>query len=157
MSTVTILRGIPGAGKSFYAHRELGGVVVNTDDYFISDMQYKFDPKKIPLAHAWCFDLFTNYLIDSFRPHIVVDNTNIHTWEWIRYYKTAVIAKCPVRIIEFMPSTIEELRICAQRCIHEVPYDVIGRMAIEFEAVDSIQFSGVEVVRYSIYGNKLED
>ena len=43
------MRGLPGSGKSTKAKKIAGdvGVIFSTDDFFMVDGQYKFDPKMI--------------------------------------------------------------------------------------------------------------
>jgi predicted kinase len=155
MPTATILRGVPGAGKSYYAANAATGRVVSSDRYFVDEFgNYRFDLKKVSLSHAWCFDQFLNVL--GAGEDVVVDNTNIHTWEWHRYYKTALLCKYDVQVVEFMPISLNDLRMCAQRCVHEVPHEIIGRMAIDFEPVDYSICPGLKVHRFGINADWLK-
>ncbi len=57
---LTLVRGLPGAGKSTFA----GSEAIEADQYFciLSDTdvygyptgEYRFDPKQLKDAHAWC-------------------------------------------------------------------------------------------------------
>ena len=50
-----LVRGVPGAGKSTFA-KNLGCTHFETDEFFMVDGEYKFDPSKLKEAHAWCLD-----------------------------------------------------------------------------------------------------
>ena len=155
--TVIILRGIPGAGKSSYIRSmvKLAEVdseqvyVASADDYFmklepevsgvdgdrtrrVSRRVYRFDPTLLPRAHAECMKGFLEVLAQG-RPVVVVDNTHIHRWEYQAYELAARISGYEVKIVEVMPLTVDELRVCARRNEHGVPVDVVARMAMEFE------------------------
>lgn len=53
---VTILRGLPGAGKSTWTQSHCpGAVVISADDFFVGrDGLYRFNPGRIFAAHAAC-------------------------------------------------------------------------------------------------------
>lgn len=57
MKTLIITRGIPGAGKTTFAHAMAdieGWPVISADDYFMIDNEYKFNKELIAQAHAQC-------------------------------------------------------------------------------------------------------
>lgn len=89
-----LLRGIPGAGKSTLA-KQFGDAHFETDNYFMVDGEYKFDPTKLRDAHAWCLGEVelamilnhTTYGLDA--SDIVVSNTFTQEWEMEKYYKLA--------------------------------------------------------------------
>lgn len=147
MNKVLILRGVSGAGKSSYAQKvakESGAEqvhVVSADDFFMrppyeraqsSTRDYRFDPTKLPMAHSWCMCAFLR-LLGQREEFIVVDNTNIHRWEYEPYELAARASGYDVEIVEVMPVTLEDLKECARRNVHGVPREVVARMAIEFE------------------------
>ena len=150
---VYILRGIPGSGKSSYVRDMVKAGkfdtdqvhVASTDDYFMKlepenphvdggrkRRVYRFDPTLLPRAHADCMRGFLNVLNLGVEI-VVVDNTNIHRWEYQNYELSARLAGYEVHIVEVMPLTVDELRVCAKRNTHGVPVDVVARMAMEFE------------------------
>lgn len=102
MSTVYIMRGVQGSGKSFKASllQEVAMAgdalglyhpvarIVSADHYWITETgEYVFDPEKIGLAHAECFKTFmqscSNSQVDGgmCEHTIIVDNTNIELHE----------------------------------------------------------------------------
>jgi predicted kinase len=89
MGTVIILRGLPGVGKSTYAHQLKADVVVSADQYFVGDDGvYRFVPAEIGLAHQHCFRAFLMALLSGDN-RVVVDNTNSKVWELSPYVLAA--------------------------------------------------------------------
>ncbi len=134
MKKVYIIRGLPGSGKS-YAVSKLAGedaCICNADQFFMVDNEYRFDPTKLPVAHAECFKWFLDAIFKKYDK-IIVDNTHIHRWEYQNYELAARIAGYQVEIMEFRPVTIDDVKLCIRRNTHRVPPDIIAKMAIEFE------------------------
>jgi predicted kinase len=65
--------------------------------------------------------------------HIIVDNTNIRTWEYTNYIVAAKMHGYAVEIVEFRPITVDDIRVCIERNEHRVPADIVSRMCVEFE------------------------
>jgi len=142
MRTVIIMRGIPGCGKTHETAKLISDVgpgertvVVSADHYFMNEEsgEYEFDPTKLPYAHNDCMSRFLEALGKRIEL-VVVDNTNVHHWEYHNYVLAADLAGYNVVIHEIMPSTLKGLRHCAERNSHGVPAPAVARMAMEFEA-----------------------
>ena len=131
---VLILRGPSGSGKSTYAKTLKGAKICSADDFFGGSDGYvrDFDVTLLPQAHALCMKRFLACLIDE-HPLVVVDNMHTETWEWINYYNAATLAGYTVEVVEFMPKTIEELKIIAKRNKHFVPAGVVAQKAMMFQ------------------------
>lgn len=91
---VIILSGIPGAGKTSYIKTIPGCVdTVSADSFFVGvDGVYRFDPAKLPTAHARCLRKFTGIVTGHFASSVdclVVDNTNTTVAEIAPYYALA--------------------------------------------------------------------
>lgn len=133
---VIIMRGIPGSGKSHHAAaissraKQFGKpvTVVSADDFFVEDGEYLFDPRRIGQAHADCMRRFLIALKSGVEV-VIVDNTNIHLWEYDHYMQAADLACYGVEIMEAKA----DVTTCIARNIHGVPAEVIGRMACEYE------------------------
>jgi predicted kinase len=151
MNQVVIMRGLPGSGKSYYADKlskQNASIICSADSFFetivlttdaligsytgMFQTEYHFDATKLPVAHAKCFSNFLNALKAQYK-HIIVDNTNIHKWEYQNYEAAASLAGYSVQIVEFRAITIEDIKICIRRNTHNVPSNVIANMAVEFE------------------------
>jgi tRNA uridine 5-carbamoylmethylation protein Kti12 len=126
MKSVLILRGLPGAGKSWYATEMAatlgtrGGpakvVVCSADDYFMVDGVYRFNSSKLEDAHGACFRRVIEALTSD-ADLVVVDNTNLRLVEIAPYVLAAQAygARCTIRTIRCEPN------LAAIRNIHGVP------------------------------------
>jgi predicted kinase len=133
MKKVIILRGCSGSGKSSYARKlQAWAVVVSGDNFFVRGGQYLFDPILLPQAHQECFSKFLEAIADQCEI-IVVDNTNIHKWEFISYFQVASMFDYSVEIVEFIPETVEQIKKCIQRNVHGVPAMAVMKQVLEFE------------------------
>lgn len=87
-----LMRGLPGSGKSTKAKelaeqaKSLGLSVgiYSTDEYFMQDGRYNFNPDKIGAAHAWNQDR-VKAAMNSGQDVVIVDNTNTTHWECEHY------------------------------------------------------------------------
>jgi len=145
---VVIMRGPSGSGKSHKAQEILArnlatgteGVIVSADQYFTtSGGEYDFDVKKIPQAHNDCFMRFLEAL-EKQVDLIIVDNTNIHLWEWERYAKVADLMGYSVEVIACVPLTVADVKNCIERNTHGTPADIIMKQAIEYELDERYTF-----------------
>jgi len=154
-----IIRGPSGSGKSTLTkaltahHGEENVTVVSADEFFMEDGMvpdtslvvpdggspimipgrvYKFNPTKLGEAHAESLGNFIGALADK-RPVVIVDNTNIHNWEWRNYAMIAKAHGYEIQIQEFRVETVEQISECQRRNVHRVPADIVAKMCIEFE------------------------
>lgn len=77
-STVWLLRGAQGSGKSFTANQLLQlpcSVLCCADDYFMVDGKYEFDGSKLKYAHQECQNRFISALQNG-AENIIVANCN---------------------------------------------------------------------------------
>lgn len=151
MGKAIILRGPSGCGKSSFSRKLKDGfekagstvVIVSADDFFEKEVpwqlpsegtrtEYQFDPTKLPEAHQTAFGKFLAALKGKVDV-VIADNTFTRIWEVENYIRAAELAGYPVEVYEFRLTTIDELRVCAQRNVHRVPFDVVARMATSFE------------------------
>lgn len=144
-NTAIILRGLPGAGKSFWVNNflknlpnELAELIQNhgyfsTDNLFINNNQYQFKAEQLQANHQQNLQLFCQALHNHI-PVIICDNTNIHKWEYEPYEKAAKEKGYHVEIITIgNPHSEEEILICAKRNQHGVSLKTITNMANNFE------------------------
>ncbi|MEM9646799.1 MAG: AAA family ATPase, partial [Planctomycetota bacterium] len=129
-STVHILSGIPGCGKSTWAQRQDGAVICSADSFFVArdTIDYDFDPTKIGEAHAECFGKFLDAL-NNRMPTIIVDNTNIHPWEQMNYEAVARHGGGNIVRHRWIVETFADVDMCLRRQIHGVPREIVLRMA----------------------------
>jgi len=85
-----LMRGLSGSGKSFLAKQLAGdtGIICSTDDFFMIDGVYQFDPKKLHENHLKNQEKVEKAMTHNLSP-IVVDNTNVMAWENKNYVELA--------------------------------------------------------------------
>jgi len=129
MATIYIMRGLPGSGKSTIA-KQLSGTVVSADLFFINeDGEYVHDRSKIGAAHAWCQAQCRHLMLQG--EDVIVDNTNVHRWEFQYYLNFAEEFGYNVSIIHV--GTVLSIHELGERNTHGVPTDIIARMGDSFE------------------------
>jgi len=128
-----IIRGISGSGKSTMA-QELGknGKVFSTDDFFMVNGKYEYDPEGLTYAHWWNMGRTEEAMKQSISP-IVIDNTNTQAWEAKPYVQMALKYGYQIEIKE--PNTpwkfdAEEL---AKKNKHNIPKEAIEKMIKKWE------------------------
>src|SRR5579859_3354439 len=113
MLTVKIMQGIPGSGKSTYARKTWpGALILSSDDYFMKDGKYVFDPSKLGEYHGRILKNFsqelmycTRYICEGDKDKIIViDNTNTKATEIAPYYQLALAYRCDVEIVKVLCS-----------------------------------------------------
>lgn len=128
MSSLYLIRGIPGSGKSTFATQLfLSGIVqkvTEADDYFTQeDGSYVFDPKKLGAAHSQCQQKTREYL--SLGYSVAVSNTSTTESE------VDIYAKIAERYGAQFISIIVENRHGSSN-VHNVPREALERMKQRF-------------------------
>nr|WP_250155624.1 AAA family ATPase [Vibrio sp. Y42_MX_L11] len=123
---LTLVRGIPGSGKSTHA-KTLDAKLVEADQFFIDkDGLYQYDNAQIKNAHNWCKLETTRLLKAGFN--VVVANTFVKNWEMKFYQNLANDMELAFEVIEVKGS---------YQNVHGVPDSVVERMASQFETLHS--------------------
>ena len=93
---LTLVRGLPGSGKTTFANFIWNEYAICEADKFFynSEGHYLFDASKLREAHKWCIDevetrMKDNELNPQYYPEIVVSNTFTQEWEMEEYFKLA--------------------------------------------------------------------
>lgn len=118
MKNLILVRGLPGSGKSTFAHL-ISDTVFEADQYFMKDGIYCFDKELLPKAHAWCQAQVTIAMIAG-KPLIVVSNTMCRKWEMIAYVNLS-------KVYGYMLTEVTMTQPVREN-VHGVPDDVIERM-----------------------------
>ena len=138
-----ILRGLPGTGKSELAQAIMSGAfptgfgaIFSTDDRFMVDGEYQFNPADLPVNHAENLRLATEWMKKHSqvisKAHCIIDNTNTQHWEYENYIKAAKANDFRVQIIS-VDWQQEDIHLYAERNTHGVPVEAIQRMADRWE------------------------
>ncbi|XP_028260788.1 NEDD4-binding protein 2 isoform X2 [Parambassis ranga] len=139
---LVLLRGAPGSGKSTMARALLehnpGGVILSTDDYFIRNGQYLFDPTVLGEAHEWNHKRAKEAFERGTNP-IIIDNTNMQGWEMKPYVAQAL--KHGYKVLFREPDTWwkNKARELGRRSTHNIPVEKIRRMLDGYERFVSVQ------------------
>ncbi|MGI9894637.1 AAA family ATPase [Vibrio natriegens] len=123
---LTLVRGIPGSGKSTHA-KTLDAKLVEADQFFIDkDGLYQYDNAQIKDAHKWC-KLETKRLLKA-GLNVVVANTFVKNWEMKFYQNLANDMGLAFEVIEMNGN---------YQNVHGVPDSVVARMASQFEKLEA--------------------
>ncbi|XP_044262749.1 NEDD4-binding protein 2-like [Tribolium madens] len=138
---LVILRGLPGSGKS-----HLGVVItdvtlgpgnnsqhiLSTDDYFIQNRKYVFDPSRLQEAHEWNHRRAFQAMSRGLSP-VIVDNTNTQMWEMKPYAMMATDYGYMIEILEPDTWWCFNDKELARRNTHGVPRAKIKDMLDRYE------------------------
>ncbi|XP_041485019.1 uncharacterized protein LOC121431528 [Lytechinus variegatus] len=128
-----LMRGCPGSGKSFVAKSLKGnGVILSTDDFFMVNGKYLFDRNAIGEAHDWNQKRAQDCLEKGITP-VIIDNTNIHTWEMKPYVVMALKHQYHVVIREPDTPWKHKAGELTKRNSHGVPRVAIARMLQNYD------------------------
>ena len=136
-----IMRGPSGSGKSTWVRNHiLDAHIVSADQFWLvmnasGEPDYVFNISRLAEAHQDCFCRFLD-AVYSGVDYIAVDNTNIQKWQYAHYVKVAKREGYTVRIVEFRPETVSDIKVCIKRNIHEVPSETVVKMCLSFEPED---------------------
>jgi len=129
MAKLTLIRGLPGSGKTTMAlamvEADLMLEHLEADQYFVdASGNYKFEPSEVDDAHQWCQNLAEFHI--SRGTSVVVANTFTRKWEMAPYLKIAKEHGAELEILEAKGN---------YESIHGVPQKTIDAMRSRWEEV----------------------
>jgi len=135
MSTLILIRGLPGSGKTRIAKNVYDYAVrVAADDYFDKYLNGEFVPSHIGKAHAWCLGVATGAMENGARiplERVVVHNTFTQLWEMSAYIEVAKELGWDLKVISIDSGLSDEK--LALRNVHNVPVNTIKKMRNRWE------------------------
>lgn len=144
MSKVILMSGIPGSGKSTIAkrlrnlHLNIGdAVILSTDDFFMVDGEYNWTADFIGYAHDWNKGRFYRHLFLK-TDLIIIDNTNLSTWEVSPYVEASIKNGYEWEIIRSDTPWANDPIECSKRNTHGVSQEVCEKMLKRMEPLDKI-------------------
>lgn len=144
MPRLIIMRGVSGSGKTTMAlnimSRALadGATVelLSTDDKFMVDGRYVFDPKKIAEYHGLTQKQAEKAMAAGVEC-VIIDNTNCQKWEMKPYVELAVKHNYTVEFHSPPPVSFDELmeRQAQRRHVNkDLSSEIVKRMLDRFES-----------------------
>ena len=128
---LTIIRVLPGSGKSSYAESIRGNnPVCSADDFFTVNGVYTFDPSKLGEAHADCQQRTRAGLMAGMN--VVVANTFTCRWEMEPYLSMAENHNARVVIVDCFDGGMDDATLASTN-VHGVPLDTIAAMRARWE------------------------
>jgi len=128
---IILVRGLPGSGKSTYAKNYVKNnnfIHIESDEWFISNGVYKFNPKDLTLAHRFCA-LRCEYFIKNGN-NVIISNTFIRLAECAPYFVISQKYKINIDIITCLGE---------YKSIHNVPEEKLEQMRLLFEPEEKIK------------------
>lgn len=128
MQVLTIMQGVPGSGKSTVAKalaQATGAIIHSTDDFFMVDGVYQFDPSKLKMYHELNQLAVRKSLQNG--SSVIVDNTNIKAWAARPYALMAKEFGAKIQIVSVQGQFQNE---------HNVPQQTIENMKSGMEHLD---------------------
>ena len=123
MTTLYIVRGLPGSGKSSLA-KKVTELVYSADDFFTNKKgEYNFNAKLLGKAHEWCWGKVRDAMFIGAEA-VAVANTFTQAWEAEKYYQIAEEYGYSVFVIECQNDFGN---------VHDVPQESIDAMKKRWE------------------------
>jgi NEDD4-binding protein 2 len=132
---LVVMQGASGSGKTTLAKHiasVIDAEVYSTDDFFMVDGQYKFDPTKLAVYHKLNQDRAIAAMENG--ANVVIDNTNIQAWQARPYVAYAVEHGITVKFVRATGDF---------QNLHGVPAEKVEKMRASLEplSVESVMAS----------------
>ncbi|CAG0878633.1 unnamed protein product [Darwinula stevensoni] len=130
-----LLRGCPGSGKTILAKSLKGnGVIHSKDDFFVDQSgDYSFSFDFLDQAHQWNEKCAEESMKKGISP-VIIDNTNIETWEMVPYVRLAQLYGYDVMIMEPHTPWKYNVQELSRRNKHGVSRATIRSMLKRYES-----------------------
>jgi len=144
MKKLILMRGVPGSGKSTLA-KQLAKQAANTkiystDDLFMIDGVYRFNPSKLGKFHKENQSRAEAAMSKGVEL-VIIDNTNTTLWEMTPYIKSAKKFGYEIECVIPQTEWAFDAEVCFEKNSHGVPLDAIKRMIERFQEQQKIDFA----------------
>jgi predicted kinase len=130
MVTLVLIRGLPGSGKTSFAHL-LRMPVCSADDNMVdADGRYAFNSARLEFCHQRC-QLDTAGLLAN-GENVAVANTFSQHWEMKPYLEMAKKAGARLHVVDLFDGGLTDVELVA-RNIHGVPHLTISQMRARWQ------------------------
>lgn len=131
MAHLVLVTGLPGSGKSTFAQRAYPTYEqLETDQLFVKDGVYQFDPKMLSNYHSLVQLQTAQYLKEG--KNVVVANTFSRLWEMNAYtnmpFTNLTVYYIEPPIVTWGSTEFVDIKLLAERNVHGVPFEVIHKM-----------------------------
>lgn len=130
-----LMRGVSGSGKSTLAKKlaadNENSVIYSTDDFFMIEGTYTFDPLSLGKNHKMNQDR-ARCAMQEKTPCVIIDNTNTQAWEMRPYVEAALELGYEIEIQEPDQVPLEEI-MRRQKSDKNLPLETVQRMLSRFE------------------------
>ena len=131
-----LMRGVSGSGKSTLAKKlaadNENSVIYSTDDFFMIEGIYTFDPLSLGKNHKMNQDR-ARCAMQEKTPCVIIDNTNTQAWEMRPYVEAALELGYEIEIQEPDQVPLEEI-MRRQKSDKNLPLETVQRMLSRFES-----------------------
>lgn len=131
-----LMRGVSGSGKSTLAKKlatdNENSVIYSTDDFFMIEGIYAFDPLSLGKNHKMNQDRARCAMQEN-TPCVIIDNTNTQAWEMRPYVEAALELGYEIEIQEPDQVPLEEI-MRRQKSDKNLPLETVQKMLSRFES-----------------------
>jgi len=129
--TMTLVRGLPGSGKTNFAEQVVYQSAFSADDFFIGeDGFYNFDVNNLGEAHEDCLNRVSNAIRNDVN--VVVHNTFSCRWEMQPYFDLQKRYLIRIYVVDLYDGGCNDTELM-HRNSHDVPLDTIKNMRERWE------------------------
>lgn len=122
LNQLTLVRGLPGTGKSTWAKNHFNCLILETDQYFIHNNIYQWNPNTIHIAHQHTLNLTKELITHQ-------DVTVVNTFTTLKELQPYLNLKANIQIFHIKGKNLKN------NSIHNVPDATITKMSQRWQQI----------------------